>query len=988
MSQEMTTASHGQFRADIQGLRAIAVSLVVIFHIFPHGLSGGYVGVDVFFVISGFLITGILFKQAEKKNKVSFLNFYERRIRRLLPAACTTLVASGLAAFLLLPPLRWQETGWEILSATFYVENFFLYFRSIDYLAEDYAPSAFQHYWSLSIEEQFYVFWPFVFSLYAAFKSRNGSAARTFLLGTISAILLLSLAASIYMTPQNPGTYFITPARIWELALGGWIAVFVPRDLRPGPITHALRWLGLVAIFTAAFLFNQDTLFPGYAALLPTVGTALLLATPQSDQRYDPTWLLALRPMQYTGNISYSFYLWHWPVIVFASVYAGGAFSLAEGIIVGIIATALAHASKTLIEDHFRERPEGTGMSRSYLLGAGFSLAAVVVAVLLMVPSWTASRQLDASRFNFGDYPGAASIYDPSVEFTPRPFAPSLQVVRDDNSDVYRLGCHLSREEVDPAPCVFGPEDAERTIVIAGDSHAAQWIPALRSIADQWGYQLITHTKSACPFILERTQYQGETYPECATWNEAVIAQLEATPVDLLITTKFSSTWVDDHESAADNDARVIAGLSAAWERVAAAGTNIVAIEHTPRFRTDIPECVAANLDDPDTCGTSLEAATEWFDPMPEAAARVGRARSINMNNAICDDGFCAPVVGNVLAYRDPHHLTATFARTLAPALANEIQDYLGAPIEAEASAQAAQGFTILPVGLVDAEHPGAMAVVVPDYAGPYETPFTPAPSRAASDFADHYRRQCHANAAATEVVSCSIGRSDAARTIALVGDRTIASMTPAFEAIAAQYDVNFVTFTKSACPFSSVEVFLETGAYQNCTNWNASVAEMLVDLAPELVVTSQRANILLTAQVSQGDRNRLMIDGLVDQWSRLADAGIPVLAIEQTPRFPYAPADCLTEDGATAASCARPRDEALLHFDPIPFATREVPSARSISLNDIFCENSECPVVIGNVLIYKDPSLPTATFATTLAPLLAAAINADADGPTNNNAQ
>ena len=305
-----TIATMTGFRPDIQGLRAVAVIAVLLFHVWPDVVPGGFIGVDVFFVISGFLITGLLLREIESSGSISLLRFYERRVRRLLPAAVFVLLVVALATPLL-PEVRWAETAVAIAASALYVENWHLAWLAVDYFGAEEPASPVQHYWSLSIEEQFYVVWPLVMIGVASFALHTAHDLRKCLFIALAGISAGSLAASIALTDATPETaYFITHTRIWELGLGGLLA-FAPPLAWSRRGNELARAAGIAAILIACFAFSPGTAFPGFAAILPTAGAALMILAGPANGGWSTERLLALRPMQYLGDTSYSIYLWH-----------------------------------------------------------------------------------------------------------------------------------------------------------------------------------------------------------------------------------------------------------------------------------------------------------------------------------------------------------------------------------------------------------------------------------------------------------------------------------------------------------------------------------------------------------------------------------------------------------------------------------------------------------------------------------------------------
>jgi peptidoglycan/LPS O-acetylase OafA/YrhL len=342
------------FRPDIQGLRAIAVLLVVAFHLWPESVTGGFVGVDVFFVISGFLITGHLLEHPPRSAR-DLLEFWGRRVRRILPIALFVLAVTAVATRILVPETRWVADATEIVASALYVENWALAANSVDYLAAAAAPSPVQHYWSLSIEEQFYIAWPVILLGVYWFARRVSVKPRPVVRLAMLAIVGGSLFVSATATSNDPASaYFITQTRVWELALGGFVATLVPMawPRRIPSLRDGAAWLGLAMICAAGLVFTEGTPFPGTAALLPVLGAAILVLASAHGRR-SPTRLLALRPMQHIGDTSYSIYLWHWPLIVLWPYV----FGQVDALPILVVSILLASATKVLVEDAVRFRP-------------------------------------------------------------------------------------------------------------------------------------------------------------------------------------------------------------------------------------------------------------------------------------------------------------------------------------------------------------------------------------------------------------------------------------------------------------------------------------------------------------------------------------------------------------------------------------------------------------------------------------------------------
>ncbi len=355
-----TVGSHseksGSFRPDIQGLRALAVILVVLDHARIGPFHGGFIGVDVFFVISGFLITGLLLSEADRRGRVSLLDFYARRAKRILPAATLVLAATVVAGYFLLSGIQAIRLFKDTIWATFFAANIKFARDETDYFAQDDAIPPIQHYWSLAVEEQFYLVWPLIVLLLVALFRSRGRARRAVVLA-IAAISVASFAWAVYAVGDNPrGAYFSTPARAWELGLGAATAAAVLRLRRlPPGLLAAASWAGVAMIGFAALTFTGATRVPGAPAVLPVLGTALLLGGGTAAAAWGPQRALAVLPMRWVGDRSYSFYLWHWPALIMVGVVWRTPVGWL-GLLVSLAALALSDLSYRFVENPFRDR--------------------------------------------------------------------------------------------------------------------------------------------------------------------------------------------------------------------------------------------------------------------------------------------------------------------------------------------------------------------------------------------------------------------------------------------------------------------------------------------------------------------------------------------------------------------------------------------------------------------------------------------------------
>ncbi|MBM9461039.1 acyltransferase [Nocardioides sp. zg-536] len=680
-------------RTDVQALRAIAVTLVLVFHLWPSSITGGYVGVDVFFVISGFLITSHLLGRRPRTGR-DLADFWARRIRRLLPASLTVLVATLAATRLLAPETRWGATADQAQAAALYYVNWLLASSSVDYLAADDAPSAVQHFWSLSVEEQFYVGWP-ILVLVLGLLGTVGALrrhSRAVLGAGLVLVALASFAWSVYYTAADPArAYFVTTTRVWELAAGGILAFGVTgarwRAPRAG---SALAVLGLLLIVVAAVRYDEGTAFPGTAAALPVLGAVLVIAG-QTAPSSGVGRVLAVRPVQWLGDVSYAVYLWHWPIIVLLGEVSGR-LGVLDSIAVLASTLVLAALTKKYVEDPFRGGRWSVRLRDTYVLGA--SGMAVVVALTLLQGAELDRRQARAQEqlAQATDDPcfGAASLA-PGAACEPPTGAPvpAPATAAEDRSEAYEevggRDCWASRPDFDDVRCSFGPADADVRVVLTGNSHAGHWLPALQVLAQSRGWRIDTYLASQCALSQVPQRFDTDAHSRaCQDWVRRTTATIAQEAPDLVVTSNRISVSAVG-VAPQDNGAAYRSGYEAVLREWSEAGLAVLALHDTPAPGDgglhSVPDCVAEHLDDLEACSAPR---SEWEpdDVVVDAVAAIGdpRVRSADLNDLICGPQRCEGVVGGAVVYFDGSHLTATYARTLAPFLAPVVDDLLPEP--------------------------------------------------------------------------------------------------------------------------------------------------------------------------------------------------------------------------------------------------------------------------------------------------------------------
>ena len=718
-------APHDGFRPDIEGMRGLAVVLVVIFHAGLTGLAGlggGFIGVDVFFIISGFLITGLLIRERERTGRIGLLPFYARRARRLLPAALVVLVATLAVALQVVAPLDQPAIGLDAAAAALSVGNIRFAAVAGDYFTTLATPSPFLHYWSLAVEEQFYLVWPALILLVA-----RGVHVRRSVAIALIAVIAASFAANLVITDAAANwAFYSLPTRAWELGLGGLLAVGGGVLARiPDRLVGLAGWLGLAAIGVATVAFDAGLAYPGVAALVPCLGAVALIAG--GPRRLGPGRLLSIRPMRFLGKISYSLYLVHWPILVLAPLVIGSEPDDAARIGLICLSVLAAIASWALIETPFRTglprlglRPGRTvslGMSAilvvvALAVGPSFGLAQVADAVAAgptgavasdppdepwvdetaipaapTTPAATPTGPLPASQAPVAT-PGSSTAAGAAATVPARDIAnegalpagvkPALENARTDEERLRADDCLAYEPATKPATCVYGAKKATFIVALVGDSHAAQWFPAVERLANHEGWQVITFVKVACPFIDMRVTNLAlkREYRECAAFNEATIARLRALKPDL---TLVSMSRIAIHPLEGKDDT-VAAKGAAVGRMVARIPGRVAIIVDTPYARRDVPACLSSHKDDIDACAISRKVAmSDHLGDLEAVAVKATGAGLIDLTPRICiGDGPCSVVVNKMIVFRDPGHLTATFSRSLAPALGVEVARVLG----------------------------------------------------------------------------------------------------------------------------------------------------------------------------------------------------------------------------------------------------------------------------------------------------------------------
>ena len=695
------------FRPDIEGLRAVAVLAVVLFHAEVPGIAGGFVGVDVFFVISGFLITGLLWREASATGTVGLRRFYGARARRLLPASAAVGVVTMIGTALLLPSLQVRTDIGDGIASALYVGNYRFVMRGVDYFANHVPPSPFQHYWSLGVEEQFYLVWPaliiatawLIRRLRRRNKAEAPSSPRPYVavLALVAAVSFVLSFGATYVAPA--AAFFSLPTRAWQLALGGLVALTVVRWRRLAPRAAAVTgWAGLALILLACTRLNADSLYPGGAALLPTVGAALVIGAGCATPAQGAGRALGVAPRCALGRISYSWYLWHWPVLVLAPALLGHPLGLAARVVAAALSGGLAVLTLRFVENPLRFAPAVRrsagrslavgGVATAIAVGTGMALLVVVPTPVghgtpAASPTFTAApvpigsglAAYDAAVQHAFAQVQAAVAASATIKAVPSNLDPPLAIAGAEKKTLEFNGCMRTPFEGGQPECAMGDTASTATVALVGDSHAAMWTPAFQDIAAQRHWRLELLSKGACPLldlaVANPLRRLVEEVEHCEQWRAQIMARLRAEHPRLVVLSLWRGYGAD--ESLTGFNAYGPAWLDSMTrlvQQLRGIGANVLVLGPIPDPHFVVPICLSGYLDDVAACTPSRSAAVNPSGIAAESAAtRAGGGHYADTTELFCTADRCPVIVGNTLVYLDENHLTLEYSRRLAPVI-------------------------------------------------------------------------------------------------------------------------------------------------------------------------------------------------------------------------------------------------------------------------------------------------------------------------------
>ena len=695
----------------MQGLRGVAVLLVVLAHAGMPGLGGGYIGVDVFFVLSGYLISSLLLHEATSTGSVSLVAFYARRARRILPAATLTLVTTALLATLVLPYVRADQVVQDVLWATFFAANIHVASVGTDYFTAGQPPSPVQHFWSLAVEEQFYVVWPVALVLVLAVGLRThragaaGARRRVPLLALLVALtcVLSYLWADAGVVSDPTGTYFSTIARMWELGAGALLAMFGTLPARlPFALRAILGWAGLAAIVFATVSFDETTAVPGSAALLPVLGTVALLAAGTAGAMAGAARLLSGRAIGWLGDVSYSFYLWHWPALVLPAAYLGHELSLLPGLGMLLIALALSALTSRLLERPVRRvnalarRPDLAlslwPLAVSAVLGTALwcgGQIAVASAAGTSIPTASSSAVLSPTAGMPTNSPPegtpdaavdeVVAAVDEAVLEGPVPaLRQDLRTLAGDKWD-HPSECVAMDEEPSTELCPVGDTAADRTIVLLGDSHAGMWLPAFDALGRDESWEVVPIVKYGCPAI-DWPTWAANDRPatDCSEFHDWAVDQIaDLEPELVVVASRALLELADETQSDMLPEREALdaweAGMHSALKELSTSAERVQVVLGTPSTPQPPADCLSASGATLGDCTFQLPQVVSEVNARTSAAAVDAGAGVIDMTPLVCAAERCPMVVRTTAVYADDNHLSATYVDQIGVGLTEQL---------------------------------------------------------------------------------------------------------------------------------------------------------------------------------------------------------------------------------------------------------------------------------------------------------------------------
>lgn len=664
----MNKTSPVNYRSDIQGLRAVAIILVVLSHagIF---FSGGYIGVDVFFVLSGYLITGLLIGEYSQTNRIKFCTFISRRLKRLLPSLLIMIIVVLTITPFLISNFEFLQQTMSSRYASTWTSNLYFSLSTINYFSELQTRDLFLHTWSLSVEEQFYLIWPVLLLFLLKFSSSKENA--TYLNSKFIALLVIvfssSLALSFYWATTNPlWVFYMMPSRIWQFTIGAGVFIWLnnlPIHKQSSDVTSKIQnnflgVSGICLIIGSAVLLTPKMHYTSYSSIAASLGTAFIIIAGYKNSSSLINILLSNPVMVWIGNLSYSIYLWHWSILILG-------FSLGLKDTISEVFTLLLFTILiSILNYRFIELPFWKGsLSRS---STSKSILLSILVMLLSIMFIQKQSEL-------------LNDQDSTIKNLNQHSLKNVLTSRTDIPVIYSKNCDSWYSSSDIVPCVFGNNTASQTVVLLGDSIGVQWFSFLPEIFSEPDWRIIVLTKSSCPMIDEDIYNKrlGKNFDVCITWRNSVLDYLLSIKPSLIIlgsSVNYNYTkqqWVD--------------GSSRLYKKLSEFTENIIVIAGTPKLSFDGPSCLMNVNESMSTkgiisneCGEKIVSSLTYdiSDYLNIATDRFSNVALLDLNELVCPNKFCrAQNAEGLIVYRDQQHLTDTFVRKNISAIKDKISE-------------------------------------------------------------------------------------------------------------------------------------------------------------------------------------------------------------------------------------------------------------------------------------------------------------------------
>ena len=645
-----------RFRPEIEGLRVIAALLVAIYHIWLGRVSGG---VDVFFVVSGFLITASLVSRHLREGYVNLFKFVGNLMKRLLPASFFVLTAVVILTIIFLPSVQWKQLISELIASALYFENWRLAIDSVDYLDSSNPQSPLQHFWAMSIQGQFYIIL-FTIVTAAIFLSRAFKIQmRNMLVIIFSVILISSFIFSIYLTDANqPVAYFDTRARMYEFIVGGLLFLFIDRVKLTKSISFIIGWAGLTGLILCGIIFDVSTNFPGAMALWPVGCAVLVLLAGQNSTSFGVEKFLGNKIFVKLGSYSYAFYLWHWVILTFYKTSYDIKIGILDGSAILIVSIILSYITTEFVEKPVRAR------DGRFILRFAPVLAALLITSSYLIYEYKNTEIEFEGLIYSNDHPGAMSIlqeysnYDKNAELIP-----DLASVKDDLPLTYEKDCNQMGTRTEAKYCVAGNDEAEYEVALVGGSHSAHWYGAFEEITkENEQIKLVNITKSACRFSSDHMS------DDCDEWNLNVLNLLAERKPDLVIMTA---------DIGSNQYPEVTEGYLKRYSQLDEMGIEVMAIRDNPWFEVNIPECVEEYGPGSSNCQLDRQKILPEPSKWDRLEVKPDNVHYVDYTEHFCDEEVCYPTKGNVIIYFDANHITNTYMKTITPFITDDVYKIL-----------------------------------------------------------------------------------------------------------------------------------------------------------------------------------------------------------------------------------------------------------------------------------------------------------------------